>query len=290
MSGKKKITVIGLGAMGSAIAKAFLKSNFETLVWNRSEEKAHKLISEGAKVASDIQEAFQNSPVIIICVLNYNIVDTLIKKNEKKLDGKIVVNLTNGTPEQAENTSNLVSERGGRYIDGGILAIPPSIGTRHASILYSGNIEAFQEIKEDLNVPGQTQFVGTSAGLASLYDLSLLSAMYGMFGGYLHAVSLLGSAKLKAMDFTPIVIDWLTAMMNAIPHLAKQIDSKDYSLNGVVSNIGMNITSVDNIISASDHLKISTDFIMPWKMLLPKAIELGHGDKDLSAIYSILKK
>lgn len=290
MSGKKKITVIGLGAMGSAIAKAFLKSNFETLVWNRSEEKAHKLISEGAKVASDIQEAFQNSPVIIICVLNYNIVDTLIKKNEKKLDGKIVVNLTNGTPEQAENTSNLVSERGGRYIDGGILAIPPSIGTRHASILYSGNIEAFQEIKEDLNVPGQTQFVGTSAGLASLYDLSLLSAMYGMFGGYLHAVSLLGSAKLKAMDFTPIVIDWLTAMMNAIPHLAKQIDSKDYSLNGVVSNIGMNITSVDNIISASDHLKISTDFILPWKMLLPKAIEQGHGDKDLSAIYSILKK
>lgn len=276
--------------MGSAIAKAFLKSNFETLVWNRSEEKAHKLISEGAKVASDIQEAFQNSPVIIICVLNYNIVDTLIKKNEKKLDGKIVVNLTNGTPEQAENTSNLVSERGGRYIDGGILAIPPSIGTRHASILYSGNIEAFQEIKEDLNVPGQTQFVGTSAGLASLYDLSLLSAMYGMFGGYLHAVSLLGSAKLKAMDFTPIVIDWLTAMMNAIPHLAKQIDSKDYSLNGVVSNIGMNITSVDNIISASDHLKISTDFILPWKMLLPKAIEQGHGDKDLSAIYSILKK
>lgn len=290
MSGKKKITVIGLGAMGSAIAKAFLKSNFETLVWNRSEEKAHKLISEGAKVASDIQEAFQNSPVIIICVLNYNIVDTLIKKNEKKLDGKIVVNLTNGTPEQAENTSNLVSERGGRYIDGGILAIPPSIGTRHASILYSGNIEAFQEIKEDLNVPGQTQFVGTSAGLASLYDLSLLSAMYGMFGGYLHAVSLLGSAKLKAMDFTPIVIDWLTAMMNAIPHLAKQIDSKDYSLNGVVSNIGMNITSVDNIISASDHLKVSTDFILPWKMLLPKAIEQGHGDKDLSAIYSILKK
>lgn len=290
MSNKSKISVIGLGAMGTALAKTFLKNGYETTVWNRTIEKAKPITDDNLIIASNITEAILISDVIVICVLNYAVLNEIFQNNSNGLSGKTIINLTNGTPKQAEDTAKWFSKFGAKYIDGGIMAIPPTIGTPHAYILYSGDETAFNQNKELLNVLGVVQFIGTEYGLASLYDLSLLTAMYGMFGGYLHAVCLAGSANIKAIEFTPVIINWLTAMMNALPHLAQQIDAKDYSLGGVISNVALNVHGIDNIINASEYQKVSTEFILPWQSLLHKAVENGYSANDLSAIVDLLRK
>jgi glutamyl-tRNA reductase len=54
---KQTVGVIGLGAMGKAIATNLLKSGFHTTVWNRSPESVSELASVGAVGAKNIREA-----------------------------------------------------------------------------------------------------------------------------------------------------------------------------------------------------------------------------------------
>ncbi|MCZ6644137.1 MAG: NAD(P)-binding domain-containing protein [Gammaproteobacteria bacterium] len=56
------VTVIGLGAMGSAIANAFLNAGHDVTVWNRGPEKTEPLRASGAQCADSPAEAVSASP------------------------------------------------------------------------------------------------------------------------------------------------------------------------------------------------------------------------------------
>ncbi len=55
---------IGLGNMGSAMARNLLKAGHRVTVHNRSRGKAEALAADGAKVAGSLAEAWRN-PVVI---------------------------------------------------------------------------------------------------------------------------------------------------------------------------------------------------------------------------------
>ncbi|MCS3801987.1 NAD(P)-dependent oxidoreductase [Niastella sp. OAS944] len=284
-----KVSVVGLGTMGTALAKALLQKNFETFVWNRTHSKAEALSENGARAVSEIAEAIRQSDVIVICVLNYEVVKEILFPFKSELQGKAIINLTNGTPAQATAVSEFATEAGAEYLDGGIMAIPPMIGMPEAFILYSGYGKAFEKTQAVTAAFGTAQFMGTNAGTASLIDLALLSAMYGMFGGYFHSVALAKSGSISAADFIPMVTNWLHAMITALPHFAAQIDAKDYKLGGVVSNLAMNVVSFENILEASKTQGLKTDLMQPIKNLLLQANNKGFGDDDISALVEVIK-
>jgi glutamyl-tRNA reductase len=55
------VSIIGLGAMGAALAKAFIKNGNKTTVWNRSAEKAASLANAGAIQAEAVTDALTAS-------------------------------------------------------------------------------------------------------------------------------------------------------------------------------------------------------------------------------------
>jgi 3-hydroxyacyl-CoA dehydrogenase len=57
------VTVIGLGAMGSAIANAFLNASYDVTVWNRSPVKMDPFRHSGAECAETVAEAVDVEPV-----------------------------------------------------------------------------------------------------------------------------------------------------------------------------------------------------------------------------------
>ena len=63
-----EVTVVGLGAMGAAIASAFLNAGRATTGWNRSEDKMLALRQSGARCADDPGSAVSASDVVIVCI------------------------------------------------------------------------------------------------------------------------------------------------------------------------------------------------------------------------------
>ncbi|KAJ5875024.1 uncharacterized protein N7473_013137 [Penicillium subrubescens] len=267
------VSVLGLGATGTALAARFLEEEYEVAVWNRSPEKAGPLLDKGANLAQTVVDGIKTSDLIIICLLDNAAVQTTLAGALDQLQGKTFVNLTNGTPDQARKLSDLVVGHGARYVHGGIMATPSMIGSPCALILYSGSQQAYKADEPDLLVLAKCIFLSEDAGAASLHDLALLSGMYGLFSGFLHATALVRSST-SAVKFTDLLVPWLGAMTEYTKAMAKQIDEGKYASEG--SNIAMQLVAIQNIIDASAAQQVSADFIRPMKQLMEKAVTAGH--------------
>jgi 3-hydroxyisobutyrate dehydrogenase len=60
-----KVAVLGLGIMGSGMARQLLAAGFEVAVWNRSADKAQPLADEGARIAASPADAGKGAAVVI---------------------------------------------------------------------------------------------------------------------------------------------------------------------------------------------------------------------------------
>ena len=172
--------------------------------------------------------------------------------------GRTVVNLTNGTPAQARAGA---AAFGPSYLDGGIMAVPPMIGRPGSLILYSGSRAAFDEALPILKIWGEARYLGEDPGRAALFDLALLSAMYGMFGGVHHAMALTRGAV------EPFLKPWLAAMLHALP------DGKDK----VDSSLAMQATAYVNLLDASRAAGVRADLVTAMGDLLHRGVAAGPG-------------
>lgn len=282
------VSVIGLGAMGSALARALLKSGLSVTVWNRSPAKAEALVAKGAVAAASIKEAVEASKLVIACLLVYDSVYEALEPAKDALAGRTLVNLTNGTPAQAREMAQWAATRRADYLDGGIMAVPPMIGQAEALILYGGAHTAFEAYGKTLGALGVARYLGDDAGLAPLHDIALLSAMYGLFSGVTHAFALTGSEKVPAEEFLPMLTNWLGAVMTWLPDMARRIDSDDYR-SDVVSNLEMQAAAFDNFIAASEGQGISPELIAPMFQLIKKAVASSYGDADQASLIEMIR-
>ncbi|WP_457585551.1 NAD(P)-dependent oxidoreductase [Ensifer canadensis] len=284
----KTISILGLGAMGTALANALIDAGNVMTVWNRTQTRADALVARGARRAKTVSEAIAASDLIILCLTDYAAVDATLADVGPMLANKTVVNLTNGRPDEVRAIAARLEGYGARYLDGGIMATPPMIGSPHAFILYSGSADAFEGAKEQLAAFGQSHYLGEDPIFAAVNDLALLSAMYGLFGGYLHATALAGSVGVTAKQFLPLVEPWLAAMMTALPDYAERIDSGDHARD-VMSNLAMQSVAITNIVTASRSQGIDPAFMEPMEKLAQKRLAGGFGTEEISGIIEAMR-
>lgn len=237
---KTPITLLGLGAMGTALARTWLAAYHPLTVWNRTPARATTVAAEGAEVAGTAAAAVKANTLVVVCLLDDTSVDEVLAGTD--LTDRDLVNLTTSTPSQARARAEWARERGARYLDGGIMAVPPMIGVPEAGgyVFYSGSPELFERHRQTLGVPVGTAYVGEDAGFAALHDVALLSAMYGMFAGSAHAFALIRKEDIDPAAFAPLLADWLVAMAPAVHRTADQLRSGDYT-QGVVSDLAMQV-------------------------------------------------
>ncbi|WP_018658357.1 NAD(P)-dependent oxidoreductase [Actinomadura flavalba] len=276
------VTVIGLGNMGAALAAALVRAGHPTTVWNRSDRP----VPDGAHRAATVTEAVTASPLVLICVSVYANVDDVLDAAGDALAARTVVNLTNGTPRQARAMADAVRARGAAYLDGGIMAVPPMIGTEGSLVLYSGAREAFDGHAGTLGVLGAARYLGTDPGRASLYDVALLSAMYGMFGGVFQAFALLRTEGVPAAESAPLVRDWLAAMLASVDQDAAALDRDEHATD--VSTLATNLAALPNLLGTARDAGVSTALLDPHAELLRRAVKAGHGGDGLSRLVDFL--
>lgn len=259
---KTPVTVIGMGAMGRAMATTWEAAGHQVTVWNRTLGRAGDL-----NEAATIEEAVEASQLVVVCVLNYEATYAVLPA--ASLAGRTVVQLTTGTPGQAREMATWATEHGASYVDGGVMATPPLIGRPGSLVFYSGTKNAFQTAKPALTELGEARFVGEDPGRAALYDLALLSAMYGMFGGIDHALALGASEHIPETDLRPMINDWLRAMLGAVP--------ADLNPEVAYASLRMQAANYGTLLDASREQGVRTDLVTPMGELLHRAVAAGPG-------------
>ncbi|WP_031092924.1 NAD(P)-dependent oxidoreductase [Streptomyces sp. NRRL S-15] len=281
---KKPVTLLGLGAMGTALADAWLTAGHPVTVWNRNPRRAGPLAARGA-VSYNVYKR-----QIVLCLLDDDSVDEALA--EADLTGRDLVNLTTGTPLRARDRAAWAQARGARFLDGGIMAVPPMIGVPESGgyVFYSGSSGAFEDHRDTLAVPAGTRYVGEDPGFAALHDVALLSAMYGAFSGITHAFALIRREDIDPEEFVPLLVDWLTAMVPAAHTTAARLNSGDHT-TGVVSNLAMQVAGSATLVRTAEEQGVDTALLTPYLQLMERLLEEGgHDHEDTARVVDLLTR
>ncbi|MFB6634504.1 NAD(P)-dependent oxidoreductase [Streptomyces sp. NPDC056362] len=281
------LSLLGLGAMGSALARTWLAAGHPLTVWNRTPARADSLAALGAKTSDTAAGAVAANALVVLCLLDDDSVGAALDGVD--LTGRDLVNLTTTTPAQARARAAWAEERGARYLDGGIMAVPPMIGVPEAGgyVLYSGSAELFAAHGATLAVPADTTYVGADAGFAALHDVALLSAMYGMFAGAAHAFALIRREAVDPVAFAPLLADWLTAMSGSVHGTAARLRSGEYT-GGVVSNLSMQVAGTPTFLATAEEQGVSPELLAPYFDLMRRRLAEGSGEEDLTGVVDLL--
>jgi 3-hydroxyisobutyrate dehydrogenase-like beta-hydroxyacid dehydrogenase len=277
MNGERvPVTVIGLGMMGRALARAFLAGGHPTTVWNRTAGRTGELAAAGARGAETAAAAISASPLVVVCVRDYQAATDILGPVSGDLAGRVLVNLTSGTSAQARAMAAWAAGHGAGYLDGAIMMTPPGIGTAEAVILYGGPAQTFTAFEPALAaLGGGTAHLGADPGIASVYDVALLGIMWSTFNGFLHATALVGSENVAAATFLPVARQWLAGVASFLAPYADQIDAGDYPAGD--ATLETHLSPIEHLIEESRVRGIDATPARYARTLVEQAIADGHG-------------
>lgn len=281
------VTVLGLGPMGSALASTFVEQGYPTTVWNRTAHRADPLVAKGASKAATVTEAVQASPLVVICVVDYDAVHAILGQAVDALRGRTVVNLTADAPDRARQTATWAADHGIAYLDGSIMTPTTTIGGPAAVFVYSGPLEVYQAHRTTLAALGGTAtHVGADPGRAAAFDVALLDLFWTGMSGMVHAFALARAEGVAPTDLAPFAQGIAELASQLVPELADDIDAGTFPGDG--STLRSNAAGMAHIIHAAHARGIDTTVLSAAKAIADHAIEAGHGNDGFARLADVL--
>ncbi|MCF3120015.1 NAD(P)-dependent oxidoreductase [Streptomyces arenae] len=286
---RTRVTVIGLGLMGTALAEAFIEAGHPTTVWNRSAEKAAPLVALGAAQAATAEEAVAASPLVITCLSTYDATLAALEPAAGALAGRTLVTLNSGTPSGARRMADWAAARGARFLDGAVKNVPPAVGRPDTLLYYAGDRAAFDAYEETLRVlGGDTVHLGTEPDLAALYELAVGSTLLPALIGFFQGAALLQARGLEVASMVRYEVKWLEMIASILPTLAEEIDSGDYTRPASTVGVFDDGAAYDQEIAEEGGIDVS--WLAPMNDLVRRAVAEGHREHSVSALVEMLRK
>ncbi|WP_110655359.1 NAD(P)-dependent oxidoreductase [Salinicola halimionae] len=290
MSDSRSIAVLGLGAMGHAFAANLVQAGFHVGVWNRSPGKADDLIEGGAKVAGSPADAVSNAQAVVVMLPDLAATRDVLLGDDGALAAMPIdaLLIQMGTLGVAE-TDRLIAEVGEARSDVAFIDAPVS-GTKapaqqgKITILASGDRDRAGAMVEPIfDVLGQkTHWLG-QAGQGARMKVVINAWLISMMQGIAETAQLADTLGFTTDDLWqvieggPLATPYMKLKMDMIasgefdPQMAMQWGLKD---------IGLALEAGDDkALPSLSHIR----------NLWFDAVNAGHGEQDIAAIYAFLE-
>ena len=139
----QSVSIIGLGAMGAALARVLLENEWRVTVWNRSPEKAASLVEAGATLAASACDAIRASDVTITCIRSHIDTRSMLEEDPSALRGKTIIELSTGDAVEAKSLMQWIRGNDADCLIGMISVFPKDIGKPDSAILAVGSEESW---------------------------------------------------------------------------------------------------------------------------------------------------
>jgi 3-hydroxyisobutyrate dehydrogenase-like beta-hydroxyacid dehydrogenase len=276
-------SVIGLGTMGSTLARLLLHNGYHVTVWNRTIAKADPLVQDGAVLAPA-------SPIVVVNVHDYPATNKILDTKEvaAALAGRILVQLSTGSPQEARDSEIWARKRGADYLDGAIQAAPSQMGRPDTPILVSGAETAFRQSEPLLKIlGGNLTYLGEQIGSASAMDLATLSYIYGAILGFFHGARICEAEGFRVDDYGSIVADIAPSFGEFLKHEGMVIQTGDYATSE--SPLRISVEATERLVQTAREARINTEFPTFTSRLFKKAMDAGYGNEEVAALIKVLR-
>jgi 3-hydroxyisobutyrate dehydrogenase-like beta-hydroxyacid dehydrogenase len=186
---------IGLGVMGGQMVSRLLDKGHTVAGYNRTRSKAEWLIQRGMRWADSPRAVVETSDIVFTMVTNAAALESIAEGPSGILaalkPGKILIDMTTGSPAKCRELAAKVREKGADMVDAPVSGSPVTLQQGKLSIMVGGRRETFDRVKpllEDIG-PKVTHVgeVGLAVTMKIATNLSLAVQMLAFSEGVLLA-------------------------------------------------------------------------------------------------------
>ncbi len=282
-----RVTVLGTGIMGSAMARNLVSSGFRTTVWDRSPTATAPLSESGARATASSAEAVQDAQVVITMLPTADVVTSVIFESgvaTALAHGAVWAQM--GTIGLAETTE--IGRRLGElrpdvmFVDAPVSGSKGPAETGQLLILASGPPAAAAAVDPVFSAIGRKTVWLGEAGQGSRMKLAVNAYMSILIEGVAEALELAGQlgiddAKLaEAIEGGPLDAPIADAKL----HKMERGDfAPEFPLEWALKDVDLALGA-----AADGGLPLLAALSRQWR----KAVDAGHGRDDVSAARLVL--
>ena len=276
-----RVSVIGLGAMGTGMATSTLRAGLATTVWNRSPERSEPLRDHGAEVATTAAEAVAAADVVVVSLFDEASVQEVLDQALPASPASTVWLQTATVGPEGARRLHALAERHDR-----VLVDAPVLGTRKPAadgaltVLASGPEDGLATARPVLEAIGaRTLVVGDTAGAASALKLACNSWVASLTAAAAQALTL---ARVQGVDpglfleaIEGTAVDTPYAHVKGRAILADDL-TPSFAVDGVLKDLSLMLDAGADVMDTSLLASVRDRFAA--------ASSAGHGDDDMAAV------
>jgi len=280
-----RVAVLGLGAMGRAIAARLLGAGHDVTVWNRTPGRDDELVAAGAAHADSPGEAVWDREVVITMVTDGSALEEVMFRPDgaaEALPGDAtLIEMSTVGPTALASVAERLSVP---VLDAPVLGSVPSVEAGRLVIFVGGDRDVFDRHADLLGLLGTPLYLGASGSGAML---KLVNNAAGI-------VALVAVGELLALtDRAGLDQDVVLESLAAGP-LASMIERWRPRLKGEdqASYFRLALARKDLALAFDEAGRFETRVTVPEAAAArcDEALEAGLGDEDFGAVVGFLRE
>lgn len=285
-----KVSVVGLGSVGSALAGALARGGHDVAVWNRTAGKTDALVGEGASTPATIEEAIAHGDVVLFALTNYDAVTAAFEQPlaTGAFRGRVAVNLSTGSAGDARAAEEAFRAGGAAYIDGVVGCFPSALGTADAVLRYSGDAAAFERAQPALLALGEnTRHAGPDVGTGNALQLAVFGFCTIALTAYFESAAFASSQGVEPAVYADLSLGILGALSAEISASIPRLEQHEHA--GDQASIDIYVSQMTSNVKEAVAAGTGTGLLDASLRYLQGAVDAGRGGEEISAGYELAR-
>lgn len=277
------IAVLGTGLIGAPVARNLHKRGFTVHAWNRTTAKAQALVNDGIQAFDSPADAVRGADIIVTVLKDGPSVQEALQATAPTLNkGAIWLQLSTVGIEAIVTLAEFAEQHGLVFYDAPVQGTRQPAELAQLIILASGPVEQRAVVQPVFDAIGKrTLWVSEQAGTSSRLKLALNGWAFALTHGLAESLAL---AKGLGVD-PALVVDVVTGgPMDSGYFQAKAaaILADNYTASFSIANA---VKDSRLVVDAAAQARVQVDAAQAGLRRFERALEAGHGDKDMAASY-----
>ena len=281
---KPKVAILGLGIMGSGMARRLLSEGFPLTIYNRNRERCAPYASQGAVVAQTPREATSQSQIVISMVSNDEASREIWLGENGALAGapagSLLIESSTLSSEWIHELAAKAAERNCSFLDAPVTGTKPHAACGELVFLVGGSDEAVSSAQPVFSVLGRETFHLGPTGSGTLMKLVnnfICGVQAASFAEGLRLIDAGGLNRSRAMS----ILTNGAPSSGIVKRVAERVTANEYTPNFMLRWMAKDLAYA---VKEAFARNVSLQTAAAASSIFQRAVAQGHGDEDFSAV------
>jgi 3-hydroxyisobutyrate dehydrogenase len=281
----ESVAVLGTGIMGAPMARNLAAAGLSVRAWNRSRDRADALDDAGVEIAASPADAARGADAVITMLSDGSAVRAVIAGEELVVEAMepdaIWVQMSTVGVQPTTELAELAASAGIAFVDAPVLGTKQPAEAGELIVLASGPTDALERCAPIFEaVASRTELLG-EAGQGTRTKLVVNSWVLALTAGLAETITVAETLGVDPRRFLEIIDGGPTNAGYA------QLKGGMMIERAFEPSFPLRLArkDADLVLEACEREGVSLPLIDALERTFAWAEELGHGDKDMAAVY-----